>query len=170
MGRSGEDQVETKRPRRCVQSKLSFSVSPQAGGPQRAPSSPDAASDDGGSDYEVKKNKGNRKRSNKMKSRGGDPEEPDLHYFFFINLSSRPAPHDYCPSPAIDSPRRLAANHEAPPSNSPRCQHVKLLSIMCGSSRFFSQHQFCPLLDWLSLLVDSDRFLARLDASAHSTL
>lgn len=76
MDGSAKDQVVTKRPRRSVQSKLSFSVSSEGPGPRTAVAPPpDAAAEDGGRNSEGRENEGKRKRSEKLKSQDGDPEE-----------------------------------------------------------------------------------------------
>lgn len=79
MDGSGQYQAATNRPRRSVQSKLSFCVSSQGCGPRTvATPQPDAVADDGGSNSEGRQKKGKRKRNEKLKSQDGVPEEVTL--------------------------------------------------------------------------------------------
>ncbi|KAI0498817.1 hypothetical protein KFK09_019712 [Dendrobium nobile] len=76
MDGSGQYQAATNRPRRSVQSKLSFCVSSQGCGPRTvATPQPDAVADDGGCNSEGRQKKGKRKRNEKLKSQDGVPEE-----------------------------------------------------------------------------------------------
>ncbi|XP_020576040.1 uncharacterized protein LOC110021763 isoform X2 [Phalaenopsis equestris] len=76
MHRSDQDHVATKRPRRSVQSKLSFCASSPIRG-SRAAAAPltDAVAEDGGRNSEGREEEGNRKRKAKLKSQNRSPEE-----------------------------------------------------------------------------------------------